>query len=61
MRGHPLIRGHFIRKLSYLPHVKEPVIKGHLSCRESIFDIEVLVTEDCTTPSLPAKTYIIHE
>ena len=31
MRGHPVIRGHFLRTVSYLPHVKEPVTKGHPS------------------------------
>ena len=25
-----MIRGHFLRTVSYLPHVKEPVIRGHL-------------------------------
>ena len=30
-----MIRGHFIRTVSYLPHVKEPVTKGHLSCRDT--------------------------
>ena len=35
LRGHsdegtPVIRGHFLRMVSYLPHVKEPVMKGHL-------------------------------
>ena len=30
MRGGPVIRGHFLRTVSYLPHVKEPVTKGHL-------------------------------
>ena len=27
--GHPVIRGHFLRTMSYIPHVKEPVTKGH--------------------------------
>ena len=31
MRGRPVIRGHFLRNVSYLPHVKKPVKKGHLS------------------------------
>ena len=35
MRGQPVIRGHFLRMVSYLPHVKEPVTKGHLSCRDT--------------------------
>ena len=30
-----MIRGHFLRMVSYLPHVKEPVTKGHLSCRDT--------------------------
>ena len=34
MWGHPVIRGHFLRRVSYLPHVKEPVTNGHLSCRD---------------------------
>ena len=34
-RGQPVIRGHFLRTVSYLPHVKEPVTKGHLSCRDT--------------------------
>ena len=29
-----MIRGHFLRRVSYLPHVKEPVTNGHLSCRD---------------------------
>ena len=28
MRGHPPIREHFLRTVSYLPHVKEPATKG---------------------------------
>ena len=39
MRGHPVIRGHFLRTVSYLPHVKEPVMKGHLSCRDTFSGI----------------------
>ena len=35
MKGHPVIRGHFLRTVSYIPHVKEPVTKGHLSCRHT--------------------------
>ena len=34
-RGHPVIAGHFLRTVSYLPHVQEPVTKGHLSCRDT--------------------------
>ena len=30
-----MIRGHFLEMVSYLPHVKEPVMKGHLSCRDT--------------------------
>ena len=33
MRGHPLIRGHFLRAVSHLFHVKEPV--GYLSYRDT--------------------------
>ena len=33
--GHPVIRGHFLKTVSYLPHVKEPVTKGLLSCRDT--------------------------
>ena len=29
MRGHPVIRESFLGTVSYLPHVKESVIKGH--------------------------------
>ena len=37
-----MIRGHFLKTVSYLPHVKEPVMKGHLSCRDTfLLDIEV--------------------
>ena len=39
MRGHPGMRGHFLRTVSYLPHVKEPVMKGHLSCRDTFYGI----------------------
>ena len=35
MRGHPVIRGHFLAAMSYLPHVKETVMKRHLSCRDT--------------------------
>ena len=35
MRGHHVIRGHFLRTVSYIPHVKEPVTKGYLSCRDT--------------------------
>ena len=34
-RGQPVIRGHFLKTVSYLPHVKEPVMKGYLSCRDT--------------------------
>ena len=37
MRGHPLIRGHFLITMSNPLHVKEPAIKGHLSCRHGVF------------------------
>ena len=30
-----MIRGHVLKMVSYLPHVKEPVMKGHLSCRDT--------------------------
>ena len=30
-----LMRGHFVKTMPYLPHVKEPVMKGHLSCRDT--------------------------
>ena len=39
MKGHPVIRGHFLRTVSYLPHVKEAVMKGHLSCRDTFSGI----------------------
>ena len=38
-RGQPVIRGNFLRTVSYLPHVKEPVTKGHLSCRDTFSQI----------------------
>ena len=41
MSGHPVIRGHFLKTVSYLRHVKEPVTKGHLSCTEILSDIEM--------------------
>ena len=41
MRGQPLNRGHFLRILSYLPHVKESAMKGHPSCRDTLFGILV--------------------
>ena len=34
-----MIRGHFLEMVSYLPHVKEPVMKGHLSCRDTFSGI----------------------
>ena len=39
MRGHPLIRGCFLRIIFYHPHVKEPVMKGYLSCRDNFHEI----------------------
>ena len=39
IRGHPVIRGHFLRTMSYLFHVKEPVTKGHLSYRDTFSGI----------------------
>ena len=40
MRGHPGNNwGRFLRTLPYLPHVKEPVTKGHLSCRDTLSGI----------------------
>ena len=33
-RGHPAFMGHFLRMLSYLPHVKELGMKGHLSSKD---------------------------
>ena len=39
MRGHLVIRGHFLKMMSYLHHVKEPVRKGHLSCRDTFSQI----------------------
>ena len=38
MRGHPRMKGHFLTAVSHLPHVKKPVIKGYLSCRD-IFSV----------------------
>ena len=38
-RGHPVITGRIFRTMSYLPHVKEPVMKGHLSCRDTFSGI----------------------
>ena len=35
MTRHPVIRGHFLRAVSYLPPIKEPVTKPHLSCRDT--------------------------
>ena len=35
MREQPVIRGHFLRMVSYLPHFKEPAMKGHLSCSDT--------------------------
>ena len=34
-RGHPVISGHFLRTVSYFPNVKEPVMEGHPSCRDT--------------------------
>ena len=34
-RGQSVIRGHFLWSMSYLPHVKEHILKGHLSCRDT--------------------------
>ena len=30
-----MVREHFLRMVPYLPHVKEPVMKGHLSCGDT--------------------------
>ena len=40
MRGLPLIRENCLGTMSYLPHVKEAAIKGHMSCRDTMLDIE---------------------
>ena len=45
MRGQPGIRGCFLRTVSYLNHVKEPVTRGHLSCRDT-FSWIVMSLED---------------
>ena len=34
-----MIRGHFRTAVSYLPHVKKPALKGHLSCRDTFSGI----------------------
>ena len=50
----PVTRGHFLRTLSYLPHV-EPATKGHLSCRDTFSsDIEVSLEDRfyCSIKSL---------
>ena len=39
MRGRPVIRGHFLRTVSYLPHAKDPVTNGHLSCSDTFSKI----------------------
>ena len=39
MTGRPVIRGDFLRTVSYLPHVKEPVTKGYLSCSDTVSGI----------------------
>ena len=31
-----MIRGRSLRTVSYIPHVKDPVMEGHLSCRNTI-------------------------
>ena len=30
-----MMREHFLKTVSYLPHVKEPMMKGYLSCRDT--------------------------
>ena len=42
MRGHPVIRGHFLRMV---PHVEETAIKGQLSCWDIILNIEVSIED----------------
>ena len=34
-----MIKGHFLKMVCYLSHVKEPAIKGHLSCMEILSGI----------------------
>ena len=37
-----MISGHILRTVSDLPHVEEPVMKGHPSCRDTFLsDIKV--------------------
>ena len=43
---HPVTRRCFLRNVLYLPHVKEPAIKEHLSCMDTF----------CGTLSCPLKT-----
>ena len=46
-----MIRGHFLRTVSYLPHVKEPVMKGHLSCRDTFsWILRCPLKTGCTVP-----------
>ena len=51
-----MIRGHFLRMASYLPHVKEPVIKGHF-----IWDMEVSLADrfHCLEMSLAERFYCV--
>ena len=46
--GKPPDQGRFIRTVCGLPHVKEPVMKGHLSCRDTPSDIEVSLEDRFT-------------
>ena len=41
-----MIRGHFFKMVSYLPHVKEPVMKGHLMYGHFFSDIEVSLEDE---------------
>ena len=63
-KGHCDQRTHFLRTVSYLPHIKELVMNGHLLCMDTFCDIE-LFPEDrfyCTLLSYTRYIdYNMHE
>ena len=55
MRGHPLISECFLTAMSYLPHVKEPAMKGHLFCGAFLCHIQMSFEDrfqSITTPRI---------
>ena len=55
MRGHPLIKRHFLRTVSYLPNFKEPVLYIKVSPEDRVYcDMKHLIL-DCNETIIHLK------